>query len=141
MIEGGLVEYIQAGLAALSPPVNVPGGFADVLPKDTISSGTPQAWLYRSVMSAPSYVLAGQTGWTDWHVQIDCHGITPLQRDQLARAINVVLRGLLRPVTLPDQAQTFVFGAFCEDESKTGYSDANRTWVRSLEYVVSYQQV
>ena|SRR5579871_1543525 len=145
-IEQGLVMLIQQGLAAATPPVVVPGGFATELPKDMLSPTNPMAWSYRTITSEPSYHLGGQDGFTSLHVQIDCHGYDlpnvggAANAQKLARAIDAVLRGLFTG-TLPDTDQTFVFGITRQPGFVDGFSDVNRSYVRSLEYQVDYNQV
>lgn len=136
MIEQGLVMLIQSGLG--SPPLAA-GGFLATLPKDQISPSNRMAWAYRSISSEPEYVLNGQTGWTEWHVQIDCHGYAGADAIALARAIDGVLRGGFRG-HLADPDATYVFGIFRLPPFVDGYNDTNRSYVRSLEYVIQYQQ-
>ena len=135
---------IQQGLAAQTPPLVVPGGYMAELPKDLLGPGQTQAWSYRSISSEPDLVLKGDTGWTSWVVQIDCHGF-----DQpggaalaiaLARAIYKVLRGGFQG-TLPDTDNTYVMGVYKNAPQVDGFSDANRSFVRSLEYRIIYQQI
>lgn len=137
MIEQGLVLLIQNGISDLQP--SVPGGFAVILPKDQISASSPMAWTYRSITSEPSYTLNGQDAFTAWNVQIDCHGYTMNYAMKLASAIDGVLRGLYQG-TLPDEDETFVQGIFREPQLVDGYSDTNRSYVRTLEYLVQYDQ-
>lgn len=138
MVEQGLVMLIQNGIASIVP--GVPGGFAVQLPKDTIGQSQPMAWTYHSITSKPDYVLAGQTGWTEWCVQIDCHGNGMADAIRLARAIDGVLRGAFQG-NLPDPDSTYVFSIYRQSPQVDGYSDTNRTFVRSLEYLVIYQQI
>ena len=138
MIEEGLVLLIQAGLARLTP--YVPGGFAVQLPKDQITPDAPMAWTWRSILSEPSYYLDGQDGLTSWEVQFDCHGQTMAQAMTLARAIDGALRGIYRG-TLPDADHTVVQSITRQEPFIDGFSDANRTYVRSLEYRIDYQQI
>ncbi len=139
-VERGLVEFINQGLAG-SPPVAIPpGGFMVMVPKDLVSASVPQAWSYRTVSSNPDYNLFEQTGWTEWKVQIDCHGQAGKDAIDLARRIERVMRGAFRG-NFPDPDSTYVFGIFAESRGVDGYSDINRTFVRSLEYSIVYQQV
>ncbi len=140
-VEEGLVKYIQNGLAALnSPPAAPPGGFFATLDKDTITPSVPQAWCYKGISSQPDdKTLTNETGWTEWRVQIDCHGYAAKDAINLARDIRKVLRGRYRG-NLPDTDSTYVFGIFREPGAVDGYSDANRSFVRSLEYLIVYQQ-
>jgi hypothetical protein len=141
VVEQGLVMLVQQGLAAQTPPVSVPGGYAVELPKDCLSAATPQAWSWRSIASTPEFVLKGQTGWTEWVVQVDCHGFqSHALAITLARAIDKVLRGVFQGV-LPDPDNTYVFGIYRQPPVVDGYSDVNRSFVRSLEYRVIYQQI
>lgn len=136
MVEEGLVMLIQAGLG--SPPL-APGGFFAELPKDLISATNPMAWTYRSITSTPNYNLETETGWTDWTVQLDSHGLTSANAIQLARAIAGVLRGFVKG-TLPDPDNTLVFNLYRQAPLIDGFSDVNRSYVRSLEYVIQYFQ-
>lgn len=137
MIEQGLVMLIQAGLG--TPPL-APGGWAVQLPKDLISPATPKAWTYRCIVSEPSYHLTGESGFTALEVQIDCHGLTMPDAIALARAIDGVLRGGYAG-TLPDPDATVVQGIFRQGPYVDGFSDANRSYVRTLEYLINYNQV
>jgi hypothetical protein len=137
VVEQGLVLLIQSGISSLTP--SVPGGFAAELPKDQISASSPMAWTYRSITSEASYHLGGQDAFTGWNVQIDCHGYTMANAIALARAIDGVLRGIYQG-TLPDTDQTFVQGIFRDPQFVDGYSDANRSFVRTMEYLVQYDQ-
>jgi hypothetical protein len=130
---------IQAALGGSPPVAGVTGGFADQLPKDQVSAAAPMAWTYKTIVLEPDYVIGGQTGWTDWHVQIDCHGFTAANAITLLRSIDSVLRGGFRGV-LPDPDSTYVFQTIRQGPAVSGFSDADRTYVRSLEYLVSYQQ-
>lgn len=132
---------IQQGLAALTPAVVVPGGYGAELPEDLLSADKPQAWSWRSITSNAEFVLSGETGWTEWVVQIDCHGFqSHALAITLARAITKVLRGVFQGV-LPDSDNTYVFGIYRQPPLVDGYSDTNRSFVRSLEYRVIYQQI
>jgi hypothetical protein len=139
---------IQSGLASGSPAYNnIPGGYMAELPKDLLSTAIPQAWSYRSIIADADFVLNGETGWTEWDVQIDCHGysgdaMTSGAADAitLARAIVKVLRGGYRGY-LADPDNTYVFGIFRRPPFVDGYSDVNRSFVRSLEYRIQYQQI
>lgn len=137
MVEQGIVAYIQAGLG--TPPL-APGGFAAQLPKDQISASSVMAWCYRSIESDPSYLLNGQDGVDDWHIVIDCHGYTMAFAIQLAAAIDGVMRGA-PSVTLTDPNSTFVQGIFRTSQFVDGYSDLNRSFVRTVEYRVIYNQI
>ena len=136
MVEQGLVMLIQSGLG--TPPI-APGGWAVELPKDQVSPAAPMAWTYRSIDSDPTYLLNGQDGFTGWYVQIDCHGYTMANAITLARAIDGVLRGGYAG-TLPDPDHTVVVGIFRQNHFLDGFSDANRTYVRTLEYLIQYNQ-
>lgn len=130
---------IQAGLAGSQPSLSVPGGFFAELPKDQISAAAPMAWSYRFILSEPTYRLEGQDGFTSATVQIDCHGSAAKDAIALARAIDGVLRGGFHGA-LPDSDATFVDSIFREPTFVDGFSDANRSFVRSLEYVINYNQ-
>ena len=136
MIEQGLVLLIQAGLG--NPPM-APGGFAVELPKDQISATAPMAWTYRCIVADPTYHLGGQDGFTGLELQIDCHGYTMANAIALARAIDAVLRGVYSG-TLSDPDATVVQGIFRMGPFLDGFSDANRSYVRTLEYLVNYNQ-
>ena len=140
MVEQGLVMLIQAGLAAQSPAIVTPGGFFAQLEKDAVSAASPMAWTYRSIDSDPTYVLEGQDGYTGWMVQIDCHGFAAANAIALARAIDKVLRGGYAGA-LPDPDHTTVAGIFRQNHFLDGFSDANRTFVRTLEYLINYNQI
>jgi hypothetical protein len=58
----------------------------------------------------------------------------------LARKIDGVLRGGFSGV-LPDPDSTFVQGIFRSGPSVDGFSDLNRSYVRTLEYLVNYDQI
>lgn len=141
MVELGFVEYIQAGLGSASPPISVPGGFGDKLPENTIVPGgsTTAAWVYKTVDRVPEYVLAGRTGWTEWNVQIDCHGITKANAIALRQAIWEVLKNGLNG-TFSDPDSTFVFQIFERDWLPSMFNDDSHTYVEAIEYQVIYQQ-
>jgi hypothetical protein len=136
MIEQGFVLLVQGGLG--TPPM-APGGWAVQLPKDQISEAQPRAWTYRSIVSEPSYHLSGQDGFTGWEIQLDCHGYTMADAIALARAIDGVLRGGYSGV-LADPDHTRVHGIFRRGPYVDGYSDLNRSYVRTMEYLVNYNQ-
>ncbi len=127
---------IQSGLG--NPPL-APGGFAMELPKDQISQTAPMAWAYQCLESTPSYFLTGQDGFTSLLMRINCHGLTAANAQQLAYAVDKVLRGEWSG-TLSDPDATVVQGIFRENAFVDGYSDANRAYVRTLEYLINYQQ-
>lgn len=91
--------------------------------------------------SDPSYVLAGQDSACDWHLVIDCHGATMANAITLARAIDGILRGATSAFHLPDPDNTFVQGIFRVAPFIDGFSDLNRSFVRTLEYRVIYNQI
>jgi hypothetical protein len=141
VIEQGLVMLIQAGLAATTPPLIVPGGFFVQLPKDLISAANPMAWSYRWILDEPTASLGGQgAGLTAATVQLDCHGFTAVNAIVLARAITKLLRGSFRGV-LPDPDGTLVDMIFKLPGQVDGFCDANRAYVRSLEYSIHYSQI
>src|SRR5579885_2800282 len=128
------------------PGVSAPGFMAEV-PKDLLSAARPQAWTWRTISVIADYVLAGQTGRTEWCVQIDSHGYAAdVSSDgaalaiQLARSIDNILRGGFQG-NLPDPDNTYVFGVYREHSAVDGYNDANRSYVRSQEYRIIYQQI
>jgi hypothetical protein len=136
VIEAGLVLLVKAAAPG------IPGGYDTILPKDQISAANPKAWTYRSIHSTPEYIFQGQTGWVDWTVQIDCHGLTAADKLTVARAIDGALRGGFQG-SLSDPDSTYVFGIFGLNTPKgvDGFSDENRSFVCSLEYLVMYQQI
>lgn len=129
--------YLQAGFAALSPPVVAPGLFAfGQLPKDQISALSPMALAYRSITSDPDYNLQGP-GVCEWHVQIDCHGYDTPDPINLSKAVKHILdKGFSGTFSDPDA--TRVAGIYRMPGQVDGFSDANRSYVRSLEYVIQY---
>ena len=148
MIEQGLVQFIQDGLGTLG--LTPPGGFYVILPKDLIGDPTipdapagtsAQAWCFHAIHASPHITIAGQSSWTELLLQIDCHGLTSEDAVSLARGIQSVLRGGLNGFSLPDPDATWVY-VLTESEASgvDGYSDANRSYVRSLEYLVQYSQ-
>jgi hypothetical protein len=145
VIEQGFVQLIQNGINGGGNPLSpaCPGGYAVQLPKDligTASGQVPYAWVYNSVLSTASYHLGGQDALTAWEVQIDCHGYTMPNAEALAYAIDSVLRGGYAG-TLGDPNNTVVQGIFRQSKCLDGYSDLNRTFVRTLEYLINFQQV
>ena len=58
----------------------------------------------------------------------------------LARGIDNILRGSWTG-TLPDSDATVVQGIFRLPSFVDGFSDANRSYVRTLEYLVKYIQL
>lgn len=139
MIELGLVKFIQAGLG--DPPM-APGGFAVQLPPNLIGEKAGQvskAWVYRTVADDPSIVIEGEDGVTCWHVAIDCHGVTMADAIALWRAINAVLRGA-ESVTFEDPDSIFVQSIQRGSLNVDGYSDLNRSFVKTVEYAVHYNQ-
>lgn len=138
-IEKGFVLLIENGIASAFTP-SPPGGFNVQLPGDFVTASNPKAWAYKSILAEPTYVLEGQDAFTDWEVQVDCHGYTPVDSIALARAIDGVLRGGWSG-KLPDTDQTVVFGIFRSSELIDGFNVASRTYVRTLEYRIQYAQV
>jgi hypothetical protein len=137
MVEAGLQIYITTGLANAA----IPPGFSDVLPKNQITVATPQAWLWKTILSEAEYVLeGGGAGYTTWTVQIDCHGFTAANSMSLARAIETVLRGSFQG-TFADSDSTKVSGIFRKPLFLGGFDDDNRSFVRSLEYEIVYNQI
>ncbi|HXI42057.1 MAG TPA: hypothetical protein VNH83_18895 [Bryobacteraceae bacterium] len=133
-IEQGISLLVRNALS--NPPDDAFGGFFAQLPKDWISADRPRAWTYRFITSNPMYVLAGANGMVEAELQIDCHGFTPEDAIALAAAIDPVLSGFHG--LLPDDDQTKVQGMFNQGSSTDGYSDVNRTFVRTLEYQIHY---
>jgi len=139
VLEQGLVLLIQTALAGSPPVATVPGGFYAQLPKDQIDATKTMAWTYRFIHSEPSYFIGGQDPFTAATVQIDCHGYTQANAITLALAIDKILRGVFRG-TLADPDATVVDSIFREPTFLDGFSDANRSYVRSLEYLINYIQ-
>ena len=137
MIESGLVLLIQPGLTGLFP--TCPGGFGVQLPDDLISPTVPWAWTYRRITREPSYLLNGQDSFMSAEYQIDCHGYSMANAITLAHAIEAVLSGSYAG-TLTDADSTVVYGIFMLPGAPDGYSDANRSYVRSLEIQIDYDQ-
>jgi hypothetical protein len=136
LIEQGFVALVQSGLTALS----VPGGFQVQLPPNQISAANPMAWTYRSINRPPDYVLEGQTGYTEWEIQLDCHGFSMANAITLAAAVDAVLRGGYSG-TLSDPDHTIVYGIFRRAPFLDGFSDLNRSFVRTMEYEIQYSAI
>ena len=138
MVEQGLVSLIQSGIGNLAP-----GGFAVSIPETCqVTPANPKLWTYHSILSVPTYVFEGQDPLTELELQIDCHGNTMDDAILLAKAIKGVLRSAApsggSPLVLGDPDQTVVQGLFRRAPHTDGFSDANRTFVRTLEYLVTY---
>ena len=138
MVEEGLCNLIKTGITSQYPGIS--GGYPSQLPPNFISSSNPWSWTYRSILSEPMYVLEGQDALTAWEVQLDCHGYAMSHAMSLARAIDGVLRGGWHG-TMTDPDATVVTGIFRLPSFVDGFSDANRSYVRSLEYRVHYYQI
>jgi len=138
MIEQGFVKLIQATVATAFTP-NVPGGYGVQLPKDLISSTQPKAWTWRTISNKTTEVLAGRTSFTEWRVCIDCHGLTMPDAMALASAIDGVLRAGVSGA-LTDSDSTKVDNIRALPGATDGYSDANRSFVRSVDYLVQFFQ-
>ena len=136
LIEEGLVILIQSGLG--TPPM-APGGWAAELPPNQISPDAPMAWTFRSLSNEDTVVLEGQDGFTSWDVDISCHGAKMSDAITLARAIQSVLRGSYAGQLL-DSDGIVVQGIFSNGPSVDGFSDADRSYVRTLEYRIQYNQ-
>jgi hypothetical protein len=137
-IEQGLVSLIQSGIGSLAP-----GGYAATVPEtNQVTAANPKAWTYRTIISMPTYVLEGEDLLTELELQIDCHGYTMDDAILLAKAIKSALRAAAptggSPLVLSDPDNTVVQGIFRRAPHLDGYSDANRTYVRTLEYLVTY---
>jgi hypothetical protein len=142
VVEQGFVMLVQA---ALGTPPMAPGGYAVQLPSTTqIGDGTngtyKMAWTYNTISDEPSYTLGGQDGLTEWEFRLNCHGSTMANAITLARAIDGVLRGSWAGV-LPDPDATVVQGIFRRAPVVDGFDDVNRSYVRTLEYMVQYEQI
>lgn len=138
-VERGLVMFIQAGLAGSPPVTPPPGGFFVSLPKDQISVANPKAWAYRGISAMADYTLEGRKGRTDWNVQIDCHGYTAKDAIGLAKAIDLLFAQGFRG-NFPDPDSTYIFNVHLMAKGPDGFSDADRSYVRSIEYQITYQQ-
>lgn len=134
-LEQGISRLIGAALSG-SPPNAALGGFFAQLPKDFVSPDNPSAWTYRTITSTPTYVLSGLDGLVSATWQIDCHGNAPDDAIALAAQIDAALSGFHG--TLPDDDHTSVQGIFNQGSNVDGFSDANRTYVRTLEYQIDY---
>jgi hypothetical protein len=138
-IEQGFVALVQSRLAVAG--VRPPGGFFVQMPKDTISETAPQAWTFRWITDREDVLLTGEASFTQALVQIDCHGYAPADAISLAAAIKSVLRsGLSGRLGSADPDNTLVDSIIRQPSQVDGFNDANRTYVRSLEYLVSYYQ-
>jgi hypothetical protein len=137
MIEQGFTTLISTGIASQFP--NLTGGFPTQLPPNFISTANPWSWSWRSILSTPMYFLQGQDALTTWEVQLDCYGNSMAQAVQVARAIDGVLRGGYSG-TLSDPDNTVVSMIKRLPGMVDGFSDLNRSYVRSLEYEVIYYQ-
>ena len=129
----GLYLLIQSGTSNLAP------GFAVQLPINQLSSTAPMAWSYRSITSVPTYTIGGQVSFTDWTVQIDSHGLTMAYAEQLAAAIDGVLRGSWSGV-MSDSNNTIVNGIFRKATNVDGFRDENKSFVRSMDFCIQYYQ-
>jgi hypothetical protein len=140
-IEQGFVMFVQAALAAQTPPCIVPGGYDSELEKDLISSAVRKAWAYRSILlKLPVQLQGSGIGFSEWTVQIDCHGFERADKLAMAKAIRLALRGSFRGA-FPDPDATMVDSIIPLDSQVDGFAPANRTYVRSLEYQINYYQV
>lgn len=138
MVEQGLALYLQGQLAALAPPVVAVGPFfAAQISKDGLSATTPMAFGYRSILENPNYTLKGR-GVCEWEVQIDCYGNSAANAITLADAIQGILDKGFRG-TFSDPDTILVESIARIDGPKIdGFIDSNRTYVRSLEYAITY---
>jgi hypothetical protein len=115
-------------------------GFAVQLPKDFLASpANRQAWTYRSILRSPLYTLSGEDPLTKWEVQIDAHGYEMKDAIYLAKDITSLLSGGWQG-TLNDLDSTVVNGIFQLPGFVDGYSDTNRTFVRSIDYAIWYYE-
>lgn len=142
MVEQGLVMLVQAGIATAFSPA-VPGGYGVQLPKDIVSAKisdlNPKAWVWRTISLKTTYTIDSQVSLKSWRVEIQCHGYEMPDAILLAAAIDGVLRGNWSG-TLPDPDSTKVDSIRCLPGGPDGYSDTNRSYVRSLEYSVQFYQ-
>jgi hypothetical protein len=137
MVEQGFVNLINTALATSLP--NVTGGFAVQLHENYISKANPMSWVYRSIINTPIYVLEGQDPLFSWEVQIDCIGYSMNHAIKVANAINDCLSGSWHGVmTDPDNTRVTIIERL--PSMVDGFQDANRTYVRSLEYAIHYYQ-
>lgn len=132
--------YILAALAAQTPPIALPNIYLVELPKDYISFKNPMGLKYRFITVPPDYTLStGDSGLQAATIQFDCCGYDSASSVVLAYALRKVFKANFRgPLLDPDA--TFVDSIFRLPTCVDGYSDTNRTYVRSLEYVVNYIQ-
>ena len=142
MIEQGLVALIQSGVSAISP--KVPIGFEVELPPNQLTPAFPLAWTYKTITDEPTHFLDGSDAFTSMEVQIDAHSLGPdfggpgmAGAIVLAQAIKVVLRDFEQG-QLTDPDHTMVFGIHRQGPQVDGFSDVNRSYVRTLEYLVQY---
>lgn len=135
MVEEGLTTLILSGIN--DPAIQM---FPVQLPKDWVNASRPKALVYKSILSRPLYVLEGQDGLTEWEVRIDCHGVTAKDAQALARAVDGVLRGGWSG-TLADEDSTVVQSILRLPSCIDGFNDNSRTYVRTLEYEVRYEQI
>lgn len=129
-IEYVFTQYLQTLLNGILSGINV---FEVILPKDYISASNPKAVVYHSILNEPIYTLNGQNKLTVWEVQVDCHGFTMQDAITLANTVDSVLSGGLGD-SLTMQS------IFKLPSQVDGYSDTNRTFIRSLEYQIHYVQ-
>jgi hypothetical protein len=133
-LEQGLVSLIQSGTDELAP-----GGFMGTIPEAyAVTASNPKVWVFHMILNTPTVVLEGADALCEAEVQIDCHGYTSDDAVALAAAIKSALLGVGNPVTLSDPDHTVVQGVFRRSPHIDGYSDANHTYVRTLEYLVTY---
>jgi hypothetical protein len=129
-IEYVFTQFLQALLNAILSGINV---FEVILPKDYISLSNPKAIVYHSILNEPLYTLNGQNKLMTWEVQIDCHGFTMQDAITLANTVDKVLSGGLGD-------SVTIEAIFKLPSQVDGYSDSNRTFIRSLEYQIHYIQ-
>lgn len=139
MIEQGFAMLLDARLAVSSIAPVPPGAFVKE-PKDQLSAANPKAWCFHGLTAVADYALNAQMGWTEWTLQVDCHGYSGDDMIKLARAIEAALRPPF-PALLSDPDNTRLFGIFRLPTQVDGESVANRSYVRSLEFTVQYQQI
>lgn len=133
-LEQGLVSLIQSGTNNLAP-----GGFMGAIPEAyAVTAQNPKVWVFHTILDVPTIAFEGADALCEAEIQIDCHGYTADDAVALAAAVKAALSGVGNPVTLTDPDKTVVQGIFRRSPHVDGYSDANHTYVRSLEYLVAY---
>ncbi|MCU1326649.1 MAG: hypothetical protein JWN34_2019 [Bryobacterales bacterium] len=129
MIEEGIQKLVQTDSAVAA--LCTAGGFMATLPKGTALP----SWSYTTIHGAATPHLRGIDGLTEWEVQIDVFGSSPLSTLRLAKAITRVLDGYSG--TLTDADATQVQECFWTSQHDF-FDDAARTYRRMLEFSIWY---